>query len=87
MNILVQESQKLKSWEMWGRRYESTEMPQISYGYILKQMKSLVISKLQIKIPLSFNKGLRRKNMNTKFKRFLSKFSHLLINIPLLKDL
>ncbi|XP_016560455.1 uncharacterized protein LOC107859839 [Capsicum annuum] len=66
---------------------ESEKTPKVIDDDIPKVDKTPIVPLPQIKIPPLFPQRLKKKDDDTKFKKFLAKFRSLSMNIPLLKAL
>lgn len=66
---------------------ESEEPPNVVDGDDLKSSKTPIFPLYQIKIPPQFPQRIKKKEDNTKFKKFFSKFSNLMVNIQLIESL
>ncbi|XP_016578924.1 uncharacterized protein LOC107876513 [Capsicum annuum] len=66
---------------------KSEKTPKVIDDDTSKMDETLTVPLLQIKISPPFPQRLKKKDDDTKFKKFLANFSNLSVNIPLLEDL
>ncbi|XP_047267413.1 uncharacterized protein LOC124897854 [Capsicum annuum] len=69
------------------KRVESKEATKLVDGNTLKPDENPVVPLSEIKILPPFIQSLKKKENDTKFKKFVAKFNNLSVNIPLLEAL